>query len=275
MLSFPNKVNSIQFNPIQFCVCVCVCVQTQFIHLVKSLYDMFVDNEAEQLLYHSIAKVATLLLELGDVGKQFLRPSDSSASETSPYGSPSPLSTSPSTHGAGSEPPGQASASSTSRISHSASLDSQGEVFLASSPLGDKEGGEAVKGDGGDVEESKSGEGSAAKDQLSEEFPASGKTTPGDQSNKTKQTASGGEKTDGESRDATGRVRTVSGSQTSEAAASASKPDELWSIRFEQFLASMLTEEPLVAYFERVYDVTDTIAAVRNRRLVNTRQSVG
>jgi hypothetical protein len=248
-------------------------VQTQFIHLVKSLYDMFVDNESEQLLYHSIAKVATLLLELGDVGKQFLRPSDSSTSETSPYGSPLPLSTSPSTHGAGSEPPGRSSASS--RIPHSASLDSQGEVFLASSPLGEREGGEAVRGGGGDVEEGKLGEGSAAKDQLSEEFPASGKTTPGDQSNKTKQTASDGEKTDGEPRNATGRVRTVSGSQTSEAAASASKPDELWSIRFEQFLASMLTEEPLVAYFERVYNVTDTIAAVRNRRLLNTRQSVG
>lgn len=46
-----------------------------------------------------------------------------------------------------------------------------------------------------------------------------------------------------------------------------SKPDEDWSISFEQLLASLLTEPSLVDYFERIYDTTDAVAALRNRRL--------
>jgi len=47
--------------------------QDQFITMWKTLYDFFVDHsEEEQLqLYHSIATVGTLLLQIGEVGRQF------------------------------------------------------------------------------------------------------------------------------------------------------------------------------------------------------------
>ncbi|KAJ8299441.1 hypothetical protein KUTeg_023501 [Tegillarca granosa] len=45
--------------------------QVQFIQLWKTLYDLFSDNSKEQELYHSIAAVGTLLLEIGEVGKRF------------------------------------------------------------------------------------------------------------------------------------------------------------------------------------------------------------
>jgi hypothetical protein len=35
------------------------------------MYDMCMDKSTEQALYHSIAMLATLLLQIGDVGKQF------------------------------------------------------------------------------------------------------------------------------------------------------------------------------------------------------------
>jgi len=48
---------------------------------------------------------------------------------------------------------------------------------------------------------------------------------------------------------------------------SASAVDHDWSITFEQFLASMLTEQPLVGYFESQIDVIPAIERFRNRRL--------
>jgi hypothetical protein len=45
--------------------------QGQFIQMCKTLYDLFTDEPNEQQLFHSIATVATLLLQIGEVGKQF------------------------------------------------------------------------------------------------------------------------------------------------------------------------------------------------------------
>uniref|UniRef100_S4RMC4 TBC1 domain family member 9B n=1 Tax=Petromyzon marinus TaxID=7757 RepID=S4RMC4_PETMA len=45
--------------------------QEQFILLCKTLYSLFAEHPHEQQLYHSIATVASLLLELGEVGKRF------------------------------------------------------------------------------------------------------------------------------------------------------------------------------------------------------------
>jgi len=39
--------------------------------MCKTLYELFTDEDNEQQLFHSIATVATLLLQLGEVGKQF------------------------------------------------------------------------------------------------------------------------------------------------------------------------------------------------------------
>lgn len=47
--------------------------QDQFIQMWKTLYDMFLEEseETQALLYHSLATVGTLLLQIGEVGKQF------------------------------------------------------------------------------------------------------------------------------------------------------------------------------------------------------------
>ncbi|XP_072120207.1 TBC1 domain family member 9B-like isoform X1 [Mobula birostris] len=45
--------------------------QEQFIEMCKTLYNMFSEDPAESELYHAIATVATLLLQIGEVGKQF------------------------------------------------------------------------------------------------------------------------------------------------------------------------------------------------------------
>jgi len=45
--------------------------QAQFIQLCKTMYNLFRDQINEQALYHSIATVANILLQMGEVGKQF------------------------------------------------------------------------------------------------------------------------------------------------------------------------------------------------------------
>lgn len=42
--------------------------------------------------------------------------------------------------------------------------------------------------------------------------------------------------------------------------------DDQWSISFEQFLASVLTEATLCEFFERKHDPTDAVSQLRNRR---------
>ena len=46
-------------------------LQSQFIELCKTLYSMFSEDAAEQELYHATATVTSLLLEMGEVGKLF------------------------------------------------------------------------------------------------------------------------------------------------------------------------------------------------------------
>jgi hypothetical protein len=43
--------------------------QPHFIAMWKSFYDIFIEHKREQEAYHSIVKVGTLLISLGDVGK--------------------------------------------------------------------------------------------------------------------------------------------------------------------------------------------------------------
>ncbi|KAK7864755.1 hypothetical protein R5R35_012261 [Gryllus longicercus] len=53
--------------------------QPHFIMLWKTLYDMFQTQPEDQELFHSIATVGTLLLQLGDVGKKFYMEKEESA----------------------------------------------------------------------------------------------------------------------------------------------------------------------------------------------------
>ncbi|XP_062379159.1 TBC1 domain family member 9 [Sardina pilchardus] len=49
--------------------------QSQFIELCKTLYNLFSEDPNEQELYHATATVTSLLLEMGEVGKLFCSPS--------------------------------------------------------------------------------------------------------------------------------------------------------------------------------------------------------
>jgi len=52
-------------------VCTCTFIQEQFIQLCKVLYMLFgSEGDGKQRLYHAVAAVASLLLELGEVGRQ-------------------------------------------------------------------------------------------------------------------------------------------------------------------------------------------------------------
>lgn len=55
--------------------------------------------------------------------------------------------------------------------------------------------------------------------------------------------------------------------QLSASPSDGSRPDSDWSITFEQFLASLLTEEPLCDFFERQTDVISAIVSLREKRL--------
>ena len=58
--------------------------QTQFIQLCKTFYELFTEEPNEQELFHSIATVATLLLQIGEVGKQFQSSIGDSSSPRAP-----------------------------------------------------------------------------------------------------------------------------------------------------------------------------------------------
>lgn len=167
--------------------------QAQFIDMWRTLYDMFTDNEHEQHLYHSIATVGTLLLEMGEVGKKFYLQksvSESSAGDNS-----------------------------------SAKLDSLSE----------------------DVEQLKMEE---------------SKASPNSTENQIKEDSSSSQS----------ELSQSDGSSPTGARNSHSKPDSDWSISFEQMVASLLTEQPLVTYFEKQCDMSEAVSKLRNRRLI-TRQS--
>lgn len=189
--------------------------QVQFIQLWKTLYDMFSDQSQEQDLYHSIATVGTLLLELGEVGKKFYlkksSPSESSVTDT-------PLS---------------CSADSSSEMDRLAQQVQQTQLES------DKSGEETREEIGSDkVGIDKTSEIDSASGSNSE---LSTKSAPG---------------------------------VSSDSNQSFSKPDGDWSISFEQFIASMLTEPPLVEFFEKQMDVTESVAKLRNRRLMKRQVSV-
>lgn len=132
--------------------------QGEFIQLCKTLYDLFADEPNEQQLFHSIATVATLLLQIGEVGKQFTSLSVSDSLSTLPL---------------------ECSAS---------------PVTAAGANIGEPDSLDLNRSSGSSL-------------------------------------------------------------------------DHDWSITFEQFLASMLTEQPLIGYFESQMDVISAIERFRNRRL--------
>lgn len=239
---------------------------------------MFTDLSQEQALYHSLATVGTLLLHLGDVGKQFY-------TNGSVSGETTVLSTSTS------------SGSLLNHLPHSTSMDSQGDVFTFGSlpsdsvmdnpslnSQGDKKQPQKNLGDTdvtGDAMESKL---SPIQDtQVSSELQAGGERLGmGEAATVTKGEYLGPEtrrenvmrQSDPDDYEEEGKMAR-SPSESQHISTSSSRPDETWSISFQQFLATMLTESALVHFFEMQHDVSHSVTRMRNRRLVTQTSVAG
>ena len=258
--------------------------QPQFIELCKTLYNMFSDQHQEQHLYHSIATVATLLLQIGEVGKSFNSQKNSRSSSVMPPGGDDCR-----------------SVGAKRRVVVTTECRDSGDCDDVESTTGGEdltEAGEVEKDHGsGDVEKGKTEEdetigeidrtaenvtsekendtceiaeqneestrsdsGSTFKEQDTESQPETAIETNGAEGRVTTEMCS--TLTDGvgarrdESRPASTRCSSVS---------STSLVDLDWSITFEQFLATILTEPPLVKYFEEQIDINGAIEFYRNR----------
>ena len=192
----------------------------------KTLYDLFGSHEEEQKLYHAIATVGTLLLEIGEVGKKFYL----NKPESTTAGTPSEVEDIPlaEIHGE----PVEENVEAGNRLDENKDQNiknvndiSEKIDCLNVTDTGLKESSEKTDG--------KSEPPSASSDMSSSCFAP--------------------------------RERTVS--------TASSKVDVDWSISFEQFLASMLTEPALVKYFENQTDLLEAVSKTRNRRMLMRQSS--
>ncbi|XP_039196786.1 TBC1 domain family member 9B isoform X1 [Crotalus tigris] len=201
--------------------------QEQFIELCKTLYNMFSEDSLEQELYHAIATVASLLLQIGEVGKKF----SNQPAKKDPVNKESP-------------------ASDQSQCSIL-------EQYSQTTPEGKASGDIQIEKnqqenqifvDGG-------GEGPGSPLQL-----FSDDETKDDMSMSSYSMVSTGSLQCEDIADDTVLVGCEAGSS---AARCGSTIDTDWSISFEQILASILTESVLVNYFEKKTDVTQKIKEQR------------
>lgn len=220
-------LNWIFMTNTEFCfyfACFFVDKQVQFIQLWKSLYDMFHDHAEEQELYHAIATVGTLLLEIGDVGKKFLLQKLSSSDLID---------------------------DAVSSYDSLSDIDYMSQAFKSSvdlDPAGTPESCDQPCDQVGQVSDGSEQEAGAVT---------------ADPVDSTKTSATGIES-------GISMTMSVAESQLSVAeSTTSSKPDSDWTITFEQVLASMLTEEALVTFFEKQIDILSSISSMRNRRLVS------
>uniref|UniRef100_A0A671VU01 TBC1 domain family member 9 n=1 Tax=Sparus aurata TaxID=8175 RepID=A0A671VU01_SPAAU len=210
--------------------------QSQFIELCKTLYSMFSEDVAEQELYHATATVTSLLLEMGEVGKLF----SSGRKELLTEGKPEP-----------------------SMGRRDAAEPKTSQEVVSGGPSQD-EGSEQLP----PMQDIKL-EDSSPKDMgTSSAMLISDDETKDDTSMSSYSVLSAGsheldEKLQCEDiADDTVLVRSDSisngerGNRTS--------IDKDWAITFEQFLASVLTEQALVHYFEKPVEVAARITNAKN-----------
>ncbi|XP_028428546.1 TBC1 domain family member 9B [Perca flavescens] len=232
--------------------------QEQFIELCKTLYNMFSEEREEQQLYHAIATVASLLLRIGEVGKKF---SNGGGRKTEAP---------PTTHQA---PPTTHQAPPTTHQAPPTDTQSPPLVDLEAPPSVSPEAPPPVSPE--------------APPPVSPEAPppVSPEATPPDALCRALAEAQlePVAVSDEEARDdgSTSSFSVVSaGSLACEDMADdtvlvgggqqrpGSVLDADWSISFEQVLASLLTEPPLVDYFEKKTDIRDKMAACHAKRAV-------
>ncbi|XP_061778897.1 TBC1 domain family member 9 isoform X2 [Nerophis lumbriciformis] len=202
--------------------------QSQFIELCKTLYSMFSEDVAEQELYHATATVTSLLLEMGEVGKLFCR-AGRDRERTQPTEA------------------------------------RQTDAFVP---------GAADEGKGGDVREpsppmqdikledsSPKDNGASSSAMLISDDEAKDDTSVSSYSVLSAGSHDLDDKLQCEDiADDTVLVR----SEGQDERGGGGGVDKDWAITFEQFLASVLTEQALVSYFEKPVDVTARITNAKN-----------
>ena len=206
----------------------------------KTLYDMFAGEPHQQELYHAIAAIGTLLLEIGEVGKKFYLQKEelSSSSTAGSLSLPGSL-----REGVPEVDSKLEELTANERIQKESIKNEDSEIVGDSNVTDDiagKMAGMALNIDSkGDF---------STQEDKSDLDPSEGSVA----SNAPPVVQRG--------------ERTVS--------TSSSKIDTDWSISFEQFLASMLTEPALVNYFESVIELREDVDKFRHRRLLMRQTSV-
>uniref|UniRef100_A0A3P9A4F2 TBC1 domain family member 9 n=1 Tax=Esox lucius TaxID=8010 RepID=A0A3P9A4F2_ESOLU len=233
--------------------------QSQFIELCKTLYNMFSEDAQEQELYHATATVTSLLLEMGEVGKLFCCPTKDPEEEDL-------------------EDPGEAKPCEPALVGGA----QPGSVYherVQGEGEGEEEEGEARPhgpGNGDSGGEQLSGmedirlEDSSPKDTgTSSSMLISDDETKDDTSMSSYSVLStGSHELDDKLHcediaDDTVLVRSANGPP---GGGNGTSVDKDWAITFEQFLASVLTEQALVLYFEKPVDVAARITNAKNVR---------
>uniref|UniRef100_A0A7N6AT54 TBC1 domain family member 9 n=1 Tax=Anabas testudineus TaxID=64144 RepID=A0A7N6AT54_ANATE len=243
--------------------------QSQFIELCKTLYSMFSEDVAEQELYHATATVTSLLLEMGEVGKLFSssgRKDLNMEAKTEPHTCTRETTDPKTTQKDGPEDTFQ-----------------QNNAFVPTGlenkprPCEDGKGDEETE-QLPPMQDIKLEDSSPKDTGMSSAMLISDDETKDDTSMSSYSVLSAGsheldEKLQCEDiADDTVLVRSDSSSNGGGAhdrgLPHSTSIDKDWAITFEQFLASVLTEQALVHYFEKPVDVTARITNAKNVRKV-------
>lgn len=213
--------------------------QGQFIELCKTLYNMFSEDANEQELYHATATVTSLLLEMGEVGKLFCSPSSKEDDADDEEDD---------------EDEEQATArhrkqQRTRQDSLNRSVD---DKLPNTAPMEDIKLDESPKDTG-----------------ASSAMLVSDDETKDDTSVSSYSVLSAGSHEMDEKlqcEDITEDTVLVRSGAGGDGIPHSTSIDKDWAITFEQFLASVLTEQALVRYFEKPVDITARIANAKNVR---------
>ncbi|XP_067899506.1 TBC1 domain family member 9 isoform X1 [Heterodontus francisci] len=215
--------------------------QEQFIELCRTLYNMFSEDANEQELYHSTAAVTSLLLEIGEVGKQFI--------------------------GHAIQEPGRSHDSKSTmhpRKENQPLHYGQGDSFC---PISDGMNDEKVASS--ELQDIKLDDSSPKDNGVSSAMLISDDETKDDTSMSSYSVLSAGSNDDDklQCEDITEDTVLVRNNNDTPLPSSSST-DKDWAITFEQFLASFLTENALVRYFEKAGLVMPRITNAKNIRMM-------
>ncbi|KAF6307260.1 TBC1 domain family member 9 [Rhinolophus ferrumequinum] len=224
--------------------------QGQFIELCKTMYNMFSEDPNEQELYHATAAVTSLLLEIGEVGKLFVtQPAKDSGSGGSGLpcnrGIPGVLFPK---KGPG-QPYGVESAEP-----HPASLAGDSEEHSL----------------GGQMEDIKLEDSSPRDNGACSSMLISDDDTKDDSSMSSYSVLSAGshEEDKLQCEDISEDTVLVRSGQGTASLPRSTSLDRDWTITFEQFLASLLTEPALVKYFDKPVCMMARITSAKNIRMM-------